>query len=176
MKRVLLVFLACLPVALSAHNSFQSFYDKYEGKEGFTSVKISPKMFNLIASAETDDEDIQFLQSITGLRMLALENEDHDPAIVERSKQLYKEAQALIGSGYDELMSVKESGTDLKILARSAEEGVISDLLIVGNDDGEFIYVDITGKIDLKKIGSLSDSIDINGMDHLKDLEDTDKK
>jgi hypothetical protein len=73
-------------------------------------------------------------------------------------------------------MAVKEEGTDLKILAKSAGHGIISDLLIMGKDEGEFIYVNVLGKIDLKKLKSLGQSIDIKGMEHLKDLDDGDKK
>ena len=176
MKKMFFALIAFMPVSVFAQTSLQSFYDKYEGKEGFTSVKISPKMFNLIASADFEDEDMDFVKDLTGVTLLVLENEEDNAAIAEKSVQLSKEAQSLVGSGYDELMSVKEYGTDLKILGKSTEPGVINDLLIVGNDDGEFIYVDITGKIDLKRIGSLSNCTDVKGMEHLKELENSDKK
>src|SRR5215831_514099 len=170
MKRICLVVISLLPfTAFAQTTSQQSFFDKYEGKEGFTSVKISPKMFNLIASADINDEDLSAIKDITGVNVLAFENEDGNSAA--RAQQLYNEAKQVIGNDYDELMSVKDDGTDLKILAHpSTEKGVINDLLIVGNDDGEFVYVDVRGKIDVKKISSLSKCTDIKGMDELKKL------
>lgn len=173
MKTIALSLALCMPAALFAQNTLPSFFSKYEGKEGFTSVKISPKAFQLVAAADLDDETMQVLTDITGLYVLTFENEDgKEPA---RAEQLKNEAYASIGAGYEELLSVKESDTDLKILARSANDGVITDLLIVGNDDGEFVFVDVTGKIDVKKLSSLSD-IDVKGMDKLKDVEEIDEK
>jgi hypothetical protein len=46
----------------------------------------------------------------------------------------------------------------------------------MGKDRGEFIYVNVLGKIDLKKLRSLSKSIDIKGLEHLNDIDDDDKK
>ena len=173
MKTLLIAFAFFLPVTLMAQSSLPSFFSKYEGKEGFTSVKISPKAFQLVAAADLDDETMQVLTDITGLYVLTFEDEDGKSP--EKAEQLKKEAYAAIGSGYEELLSVKESGTDLKILARSANEGVINDLLIVGNDDGEFVYVDVTGKIDIRKLSSLSD-VDVKGMEKLKDIGNQEQK
>jgi hypothetical protein len=172
MKTVLIAFAFFLPATLMAQSSLPSFFSKYEGKDGFTSVKVSPKAFQLIAAADVDDETMQALTDITGLYVLTFDNADGKNP--EKAEQLKNEAYAAIGAGYEELLSVKEGTTDLKILARSANEGVISDLLIVGNDDGEFVFVDVTGKMDLKKLNALTD-VDVKGMEKLKEVN-TEKK
>ena len=136
-------------------------------------MKIAPKMFELVVSADSNNEDMSILKDITGVNVLVCENEDGKNTA--RAAQLTKEAFASIGGGYDELLSVKEDGTDLKILGKSAGKGIVSDLLIVGNDDGEFLFVNISGKLDLKKLKDLDGKINIDGFDHLKDI-DTDKK
>jgi Domain of unknown function (DUF4252) len=169
MKKMLFILIASLPALAFAQNSLQSFYDKYAGQEGFTTVKIAPKMFELVASAELDDEDLSIIKDITGMNVLVCENEDGKNTA--RAAQLTEEVYAAIGEGYDELMSVKEDGTDLKILAKSAGNGIVSDLLIVGNDDGEFLFVSISGKLDLKKLKELDGKINIDGFDHLKDID-----
>lgn len=174
MKKSLLFSIAFLPATLFAQNSVQSFFDKYEGHSGFTTVKISPKTFDLIASADLDDADMAFVKDITGLNVLVYEPGEGKSN--DMADKLNAEAKTLITAGYEELLSVKEEGTDLKILAKDAGEGIVSDLLIVGKDDGEFVYVNVLGKIDVKKINSLSKSVDIKGMEHLKDLDDSDKK
>ncbi|MFI5135633.1 MAG: DUF4252 domain-containing protein [Chitinophagales bacterium] len=172
MKKIFIAIALFLPTVLMAQNSLQDFYSKYDGKEGFTSVKISPNALRLMASADADDETMSALSDITGLNVLTFENEDGKSA--ERAAELTKEAYNLVGSDYQELMSVKETGTDMKILAKSANDSIINDLLIVGQDDDQFVFVDVTGKIDVKKLKSLSD-IDVKGLDKLKDV-DTEKK
>lgn len=167
-KKMLLLLITLFPAATFAQNSLQSFFDKYSGRDGFTTVKISPKAFQLIASAETNDESMKVFTDITGLNVLVFDNGDHKSS--EKAHQLVKEAYAAIGDGYDELISVKETGTDLKIVAKPAGDGFISDLIIVGEDHGEFVFVNMKGKIDLKKLGSLS-NIDCKGMEHLEKME-----
>ncbi len=170
MKKILIVLLALMPAAVFAQSSsLQSFFDKYAGQDGFTTVKISPKLFELVASVEVDDQDLSVLKDLTGVNVLVWENEEgKDDA---KAIQLKNEAYESVNKDYDELMTVREGETDLKILAKSAGDGVISDLLIVGYDDGEFIFVSVTGKIDIKKLSSLADDVDIDGMEHLKDLD-----
>ncbi|MBA2422472.1 MAG: DUF4252 domain-containing protein [Chitinophagales bacterium] len=174
MKNVLLLALSLFPATIFAQSSVQSFFDKYAGKDGFTTVKISPSLFGLIASADIEDENLTMIKDITGVNVLIYDGKGGKSDNL--LDNLYGEARSLINSGYEELMAVKEEGTDLKILAKSAGHGIISDLLIMGKDEGEFIYVNVLGKIDLKKIKSLGQSIDIKGMEHLKDLDDGDKK
>jgi len=99
------------------------------------------------------DESMKVFADITGLNVLVFDNEDHKS--LERADQLVKEAYAAIGGEYEELISVKETGTDLRIVARPAGDGFIRDLVIVGEDDGEFVFVNVNGKIDLKKLGCL---------------------
>ena len=174
-SKLLLLLVAFLPAMASAQSDLQAFYDKYAGHTGFTTVKIAPKMFELIASADLQDEDLAVIKEITGVNILVCENEDGNSKNAALAAELTKEAYAAIGTTYDELLSVKENGTDLKILATSAGNGIITDLLIVGNDDGEFIFVNVTGKLDLKKLKNLDGKFDIDGFDHLKDI-DIDKK
>lgn len=174
MKKLIILAMALLPVSLFAQNSMQSFFDKYAGHSGFTTVKVSPKMFDLIASVDIDDADMSVVKDITGVNVLVYDPEDEKGT--DLSDKLYSEAKTLIGTGYEELLSVVEEGTDIRILAKSAGEGIVSDLLIVGKDDGEFIYVNVAGKMDLKKISSLAKDTDIKGLDHLKDLDDKDQK
>ncbi len=173
MRNVLFLTLGLLPATLFAQNSLQSFFEKYAGHDDFTTVKISPSMFGLIASADIEDEDLAMIKDITGVNILVYEGKEGKSDLTEN---LYGEARLLINSGYEELMAVKEDATDIKILAKSAGQGIVSDLLIMGKDRGEFIYVNVLGKIDLKKLRSLSKSIDIKGLEHLNDIDDDDKK
>ncbi|MBX7108615.1 MAG: DUF4252 domain-containing protein [Chitinophagales bacterium] len=173
MKKLILSVLALLPFSLFAQNDVHAFFDKYAGHTGFTTVKISPKMFDLIASVDMEDADLSVVKDITGINVLVYE--PVEGKATDMSDKLYAEAKMMGFTGYEELLSVVEEGTDIRILAKSAGEGIVSDLLIVGKDDGEFIYVNVAGKMDIKKISSLANDSDIRGLEHLKDI-DEDKK
>jgi hypothetical protein len=127
MKNVLLLALSLFPATIFAQSSVQSFFDKYAGKDGFTTVKISPSLFGLIASADIEDENLTMIKDITGVNVLIYDGKGGKSDNL--LDNLYGEARSLINSGYEELMAVKEEGTDLKILAKSAGHGIISDLL-----------------------------------------------
>ncbi len=170
MKKIFFLAAILVPISLFAQNTVQGFFDKYAGHTGFTTVKISPKMFDLIASIEVDDTDLSAVKDITGVNVLVYEPASEKSN--DLTDKLYAEAKTLITAGYEELLSVIEEGTDIRILAKSAGEGIVSDLLIVGKDDGEFIYVNIAGKMDMKKISSMANDTDIKGLDHLHDLDD----
>ena len=173
MKKVFLAALALLPLSLVAQNDVHAFFDKYAGHTGFTTVKISPKMFDLIASVDVEDADLSVIKDITGVNVLVYE--PVEGKATDMSDQLYAEAKMMGFTGYEELMSVVEEGTDIRILAKSAGQGIVSDLLIVGKDDGEFIYVNVSGRMDLKKISSLANDTDIKGLEHLKDVDENNK-
>src|SRR4030095_5464001 len=107
MRKIFFTFIAFLPsIVFAQTNTFQSFFDKYAGHDGFTTVKISPKMFDLIASAEIEDEDLSVIKDITGVNLLAYEPEEGTSN--DRADKLYAETKSLVNSGYYELMSVKD--------------------------------------------------------------------
>ncbi|MBK6731650.1 MAG: DUF4252 domain-containing protein [Bacteroidetes bacterium] len=65
-----------------------------------------------------------------------------------------------------------DEGDKVRLLVRQdpANKEVINELLILVSGD-EFVLVDIFGQIDLSKISKLADSMDIEGLDELKNLD-----
>ncbi len=145
-------------------------FDKYAGKPGFTTVDISEKLFQLIASATRDTEaDLyESVGEISGVKILVYE----DTLNTANIKELYNEAEMLIPAGMEELMNIDSEGDKVRLFVRESFENIIEHLFMLVGSTEEFVLIDIFGKINLSKLSKISDTIDIEGFDNLKKIED----
>ncbi len=175
MKKMLFALFAIVTASVTFAQSspVDQFFHKYEGKEGFTTVNVTEKLFSLFASAITDDPEMQsVVDGLKHIQILVYENEEGDP----KSGQFYQEASAAIPvTQYEELMTVN-SGTDkVRLLGKTSSDKVIDELLMIVDADGEFVLISILGTIDLDKISRISD-LQIEGIDELKKLDAPEQK
>ncbi len=56
-------------------------FEKYEGKDGFTTVSINKGMFEMLNDMDPEDKDLQVLAQIEYIRILAVEDEDKIKAV-----------------------------------------------------------------------------------------------
>ena len=176
MKKLLLIisFVGFSAILLAQNKSIDRVFDKYAGKEGFTTVYISKYMFSMFANLEgIEDEDREEIQDVfgklTGIKILAVD----DHRALENGINFFDEImKELPRDRYEELMVVKNSESDVVFLARE-EDGVIVELLLIAGGKGdENALIAITGEIDLSTIARLSETMDIEGMDELENLEE----
>ena len=169
---VLLVAVASLamPNQVQAQNdAISKYFDKYMDDENFTVVYISSKMFEMFAKIDPDvDEEVkEVIRDLKGLRILVRD---------EGGLKYYKEAIKKINfDEYEELMTVRDDGTNVKFVIR--EEGdIIKELLLIVGGDDEFVLMSFMGKIDLAKISRLAKDmeIDIDGLEHLEKIDEED--
>jgi len=124
------------------------------------------QMFSKIAKGADEkipSEINDVISNLQGLRILTTEHE---------GRAFYDEAISKINTrGYEELMTVRSEGDDVKFLVKDTDGGNIVEelLLLVGGD--EFVIMSFIGRIDLEKIGKLAKHIDIDGVDHLEKLD-----
>jgi hypothetical protein len=173
-----LVFIICfigISVAAMAQNkSIDRIFDKYAGKEGFTTVYISKYMFSMIANLEdVEDGDLKETQDVlgnlTGIKILAVEDGDALGKGVNFYDEIMKD---LPRDRYQELMVVKDSESDVVFLAREEHGVIVELLLVVGGEGDDNALIAITGEIDLNTIARLSKTMDIEGMEELENLND----
>ena len=161
---IITLFLTSMILAQSP--AVTQFMDKYSGNEDFTQINISPKMFEMFATMDTenkvDDETISMIKSLTGLRILTTEK---DP------KQRYDEFMATAGiSSYEELMTVKSDGSDVKFLVKDTDGNLVRELLLVVSGGTDFVLMSFAGEIELDKLGKLASNFNFSGSEHLKNL------
>ena len=177
MKKIttLSLLMAFSALAFAQEDAISKFFGKYENDEDFTHVTITSRMFGLFANLDTEDqEDKELLDAVSkvkGLKIIAKDNIEQ-----EEADALYKEAFELIPTkDYDELMSVRDKDNDMKFLIQE-ENKIITELLMVMHGDNEFFLLSLIGDIDLKQISRLSQSMNIDGFEHLKAIDKEEHK
>lgn len=166
-KIVLNVFVLLFPlITLAQKSPVDELFDKYSGKEGFTSVYITSYMFSMFSNLETDDPEFDALvKNLKGIKILATDDSYNGNA------NFYKEIiDKLPMSVYKELMVIKEKDQDVKFLINENNGKIVELLLIAGGKD-ENALISIQGNIDLKTISKLSKSMQIDGLEHLKEID-----
>ena len=157
MKRTMVAgVLILLGMATFGQNSaVDKVFDKYSGKDGYTTVHISSFMFNLMNSLEVDDPEYnEFKKATSGINSVRILTQDGGES-VSFGKELL---EMLPRNEYQEMMKVKDHEEEVLFLAKE-EGGKISEfLLIVGGDDNVLIY--ITGNFDLNDLEGLAESFD----------------
>jgi hypothetical protein len=168
MKRIIALSIAIAwgVVAFGQESAVDKVFDKYSGKDGYTTVYISSFMFNLMSSIESDDPEFDDFQKaasgIKSLRILTQEAGSEDFA-----KELL---DMLPRDQYQEMMKVKDGDEDVLFLARE-EGGKITEFLLIVSGSGEDVLIAITGDIDMESIASIASGMDMPGMENLEDLE-----
>ena len=143
-------------------------FDKYSGKEGYTTVYISSFMFNMLNSLETDDPDFdEFKKATSGIKSIKILTQDGSNSVAFGAELL----DMLPRSEYQEMMVVKDQDEDVLFLARE-EGGKITEFLLIVSGDGEDVLIAIQGDIDLESISKIASGLDMPGLENLEDLED----
>lgn len=163
-KLVLIISLSVISLSLFSQKSpIDDIFDRYSGKEGFTSVYISSRMFSLLARIDSEDEEFRNLVTrIKGIRILSIDSTMNVSGLNFASELLPK----LNRSGFEELMTVREKSGEVWFMIREAG-GKIAELVMVTGGHGSSV-VSITGDLDLRTIASLSGSM---GIEELEGLE-----
>lgn len=163
---ILILFLSS--TGFSQGDAIENYFSKYKDDERFTMVYISPKMFQMFskvaegADEDIEDEIIQMVSSLEGLKILTTDIE---------GREFYSEAiQKIDTKQYEELMTVRSEGDDVKFLVKDTDGGnVVQELLLLVGGD-EFVMMSFVGDINLRQIGKLAKSLDMKGANHLEKL------
>jgi len=166
MKKIITISLMlAIPVILLAQNpAIDKLFNKYQGKDGFTTVLINKEIFKMISSAEKKEQTLdEPLDKISGIKILTQENDS-----VMKGLNFYEELKADIDfSDYKELIVVKEKDQDARIVAQEHDGRMTELLIIVGGNDNVLVW--IAGDFTFEELAELSK---INGLEHLNMLDD----
>jgi len=175
MKNLIFILITvCIGFNANAQNDVVTkLFNDYYDDENFTKISVSSKMFELFTEIEPGDEDekdiLEAVSKLKGLKVVAADS-------VGNSKQLYANAvKKVTGNGYEELMEVKDAQEDMKFMIKE-KDGIIDELVMIVGGNKSFFILSLYGEIDLKKISKLSKSMNVKGMEYLKQLDESDQE
>lgn len=166
MKSLFFTLLLALSTVLQAQQTnIDDLFKKFDGKSGITTVTITKDLMKLAANIDTNDKDLQNLvDMISGVRILAFDNAQAVDVVA------FNDAlKNLSVADYKELMTVRSKDENVRMLMKDAN-GKVSDLLIIVVDGKSPALINITGALDLSKLGKLG-AVHIDGFEHLAALK-----
>lgn len=157
MKRLILIVLLVLPITLAAQpKPLNDLFKKYSGKEGYTTIEMSGKMFSMVNQlAQREERELsgslgKSLDNIKKMIMIVAED-DHAKEFETNLDKVIEQ------SNYESISSTSSDGSrvDLYITDKSGEKKD-NDFLIKVCDSGSCIVIAFTGKMTLKDVAQLS--------------------
>jgi hypothetical protein len=135
-KLFLLIVLAITATLIYGQKSIDDLFDRYAGKDGFTTVTIDGNLLKLARCLGDNDDENSIPSHITEIRILAQDDVgmqvDNFYNMVMRDINL---------QNYDEFMRVKQSDQDLRMLVRSDGNKFKEFLLVAGGKDNAIIQI-----------------------------------
>lgn len=140
MKRMLLL-IAAVAIAAAAsgqRTSFDDFFSKYSNRDGYTSVVINGNLLNFLGESGKIDRSGNPVGKISSVRLVVREK-DKFPA----GESLTAEIRSIIRRGrYEELISVRDDGADLRFMARMDREMIRELILVIDGDDQAVVQIE----------------------------------
>lgn len=176
MKKLILkiasTFMLIFPVIGFAQSPADELFDKYSGQDGYTSVYITQSMFDLFADIDNEEKEEQFSDLVKDLKCIKILSLENDSSENPKKVNFYDELMDdFPKQKYEELMIVKKNGQDIKFLVWKDGKMIKELLMIIGGID-ENALISIQGDINLKTISKLSQTMDIEGMENLEEIEE----
>jgi hypothetical protein len=161
----ILIFIASSLQLFAQSDAIEKFFSDYQENENFSVVYVSPKMFQMVVKATSEQNNQELnsvLKDLKGLRILTTN---------VNSDKIYKEANKRIPTKeYEELMTVRDKGSNIRFLTKETDS-IISELLMIVGGANEFMMLSFVGNIDLNKISKLAKSLDIKGVEYLDNID-----
>lgn len=168
MKRmILLVALVTVTCLLSAQKDrMDAFFSRYSGSEGYTTVTINGDLLGFLSKMDDDPELDRLANKITSIRIISTEKDIPHPGI-----NFYDELRDYVRkSGYEEMVTVKDSDDDVLILVKTFGE-TIKEVLVIASGENQTV-IQIKGSLHQSDLDHLSRS-HIDGLEYLEELEES---
>lgn len=155
---LLLLFFFAFPVL--SQNLVSSFLERIDSdsRQSCMRMNISGKMLRFAADKDpnADKEMKELMKNVDKISMIAGLSVDEN-----QKNELQNQLKS-----YEELMTIEEEYQTIQMFTKEDKGKVVEFVLVVLADD-ELVLMSITGKIDVAQLSRLSESVNIQGIEHL---------
>jgi hypothetical protein len=153
-------------IIMGQNPAVDQLFNKYQGKEGFTTVFVNKDIFRLISDSDNIEHDMnKTLEKISGIKILAQEDKE-----ITGELNFYDELKKSMDfNKYKELVVVREKGQDVWIVARENDGRILELVVIVGGEENVLVWVE--GNFTFEDLSQLSE---IDGLERLELLGERD--
>ena len=151
-------------------------FEKYQETEGVTSIKIAKPMFSMLNKLNINDSELDqikpLLSKINGLRILIVEKPtvatnpgSQDKLNLSNFQSLQSDiTNSIKNMKYEELMTVNSKDNKIKFLSSDATNGILDNLLLSINSEGNTVLMMLDGKISMEDVNKLINETQIYAM------------
>ncbi len=176
-KNIKIILFALLLSSVAISSAQNSLFEKYEDLDEVTTVVVTKYAFKLMGKVGSDTKEGQeYKDMVNNLDYLAVYTTDNAKVAGNMLKDVKK---YLTSSKLSELMRIKDKDANVKIYVKEGkDEDHVSELFMyisslkdkvnLNGRSPEVVIISLTGNIDLKKIGELTEKMNIPGGEHLK--------
>ena len=137
MKKLLVLIILMVTVTIAyGQKSIDDLFEKYAGKDGFTTVTINGNLLKLAHCLSDNDDDNSIPLNITEIRILA--QEDKSITVDNFYDKVINDIDL---KNYEEFMRIKKSDQDVRMLVHSEGNKFKEFLLIAGGNDNALVQV-----------------------------------
>jgi hypothetical protein len=145
---LLMIYLLCSSIIYAQSGTINKLFDKYENEDNITVISISKAMFNIIPkNINTGNVNLKnIIHKIESMRIITSNNAD----LKEKMNSEFK-LSVNGNKDYEELMRVKDGKSNI-IFNVKRKENLINELILLINDENDFVAIYITGNFTLNNI------------------------
>ncbi|NDV47825.1 DUF4252 domain-containing protein [Paludibacter sp. 221] len=155
MKKTMILAAFLILVAATANaQTLKSLFDKYGNDERFEYVSIGKGMLTMAQLfGDTDDEDMEVLSKIKGLKVLTLTDGFDDTL----QKTVLEELNTVLEAGnFETLVEVRDKDERVNIYTQTSKKDE-TDMLVVTKDSSELNMIWIKGKLSAEELMTMLD-------------------
>ena len=153
-KTICLICFMSLLTVLKGQRTIDALFDKYSGKEGFVCLSFSGDLLKLVNIEDNEITGCRVPADIREIRLLV--QDKMGSGQVNFYNSMIKDINV---RDYEELMRVRESDQDIRMLIKT-EGNMIRELLLLAGGEDNFL-IQLKGNITMKEARRLSSDIKI---------------
>ena len=150
---VLILSMSAGSMLFAQSSSFHRLFEKYENEDAVTVVSISKNMLNLIPGNIQTGTTVDIKNIVPKIESILLISAD----TIHLKEKMNADFKSLIekDKSYEELMRVKSGKSNILFHAKKKGE-LISELMMLINDEANFVAIQILGNFTLDEIKSIA--------------------